>query len=294
MGPDAAAVYYGDPANQPNAATQQRWLNVIGNPSLHSERGDTLTAGIVADIGDKAQLSVDYWHIKIADLISAENVRGALEQCFDPATNPTYSTAYSACTIIRRDPVSGAQSPYFVTYHNNAALDTAGVDFQFDWSGNAGPGTVSVNFLASVLDKMATKTSKDGPETDWKGSSGPGNLSGVQDFAFDYRTFTTASYRQGPWNMSLRWRHLPSIKHLQQVLNPAAPFVPTKSYDMFDFSGRFTFNDRYNMRYGIDNLFDKQPERTFADNLTSAYGSTNAGFYDILGRRFYIGMNFGF
>lgn len=294
MGPDAAADYYGDVTNQSDAATQARWLNVIGNPDLHSERGDTLTAGIVASIGDRVQLSVDYWHIEINDLISSENVRGALEACFNPVTNTTYSPTYPACTIIRRDPVSGQQSPYFVTYHNNAAVDTAGVDFQLDWSGDLGPGALTVNFLASVLDKMVTRTGPDDPGTDWKGSSGPGNLSGVQNFAFEYRTFTTLGYRVGPWNMSLRWRHLPSIKHLQQIVNPAAPYVATDSYDIFDFSGRFTLGDRWNLRFGIDNLLDKQPERTFADNVTSAYGSTNAGFYDILGRRFYVGMNFGF
>ena len=61
-------------------------------------------------------------------MISAENVRGALEECFNPATNPTMSATYSACTIIRRDPVTGGQSPYFVTYHNQAAVDTDGID----------------------------------------------------------------------------------------------------------------------------------------------------------------------
>jgi outer membrane receptor for ferrienterochelin and colicin len=97
---------------------------------------------------------------------------------------------------------------------------------------------------------METKTTPEDPGTDWKGSSGPGNLSGVQNFQYEYRTFTTFGYNLGSWNM--------------------------------------------NLRYGIDNVFDKQPERTFADNLTTAYGSTNAGFYDILGRRYYVGMNFGF
>ena len=294
MGPDAAGVYYGDPLNQTDAATQQRWLNVIGNPSLISEKGDTLTAGIVTSIGDSMQLSIDYWHIEVNDLISAENVRGALEECFNPLTNPTLSATYSACTIIRRDPVSGGQSPYFVTYQNRAAIDTAGFDLQFDWAGDVGPGMLSVNFLASILDKMITKTAPEDPGTDWKGSSGPGNLSGVQNFAFDYRTFTNVGYSLGPWNMSLRWRHLPSIVHLQQITNPAALFVPTDSYDMFDFSGRFDFSERMNLRFGVDNVFDKQPERTFQDNLTSAYGNTNAGFYDILGRRYYVGVNFGF
>jgi iron complex outermembrane recepter protein len=294
MGPDAAAVYYSDPLNQTNAVNQARWLNVVGNPNLISEKGDTFTAGIVATIGSRTQLSVDYWRIEINDMISAENVSGKLIECFNPATNPNYDPNYSACTIIRRDPVTGNQSPYFVTYQNTAAIDTAGVDIQLDWSGEVGRGTMSVNFLASVLDKMETRTDPGDPGRDWKGTSGPGNLSGVQNFAYDYRTFTTVGYRQGQWNMSLRWRHLPSIKHLAALTNPTAPQVPTKRYDMFDLAGRYTFNDRWNLRYGIDNLLDKQPERTFEDNLTSGYGSTNANFYDILGRRYYLGMTFGF
>jgi outer membrane receptor protein involved in Fe transport len=294
MGPDAAGVYYGDPLNQTDAATQARWLNVVGNPNLQSEQGDTLTAGIVTTIGESVQLSIDYWHIEITDMISAENVRGALEECFNPVTNSTMSAAYPACTIIRRDPVSGAQSPYFVTYHNQAAVDTNGIDLQLDWVRDVGPGALSVNFLASILNEMTTKTTPEDPGTDWKGSSGPGNLSGVQNFQYEYRTFTTFGYSMGSWNMNLRWRHLPSIKHLQQVVLPSAPYIPTDSYDIFDFSGRYEFNERFNLRYGIDNVFDKEPERTFADNLTTAYGSTNAGFYDILGRRYYIGMNFGF
>jgi len=294
MGPDAAGVYYSDPLNQTDAATQARWLNVVGNPDLTSEQGDTLTAGIVTTIGDSVQLSIDYWHIEITDMISAENVRGALEECFNPVTNTTMSATYPACTIIRRDPVTGGQSPYFVTYHNQAAVDTDGIDVQLDWGRDVGPGELSVNFLASVLNKFETKTTPEDPGTDWKGSSGPGNLSGVQNFQYEYRTFTTFGYNMNSWNMSLRWRHLPSIKHLQQVVLPSAPYVPTDSYDIFDFSGRYEFSDRWNVRYGIDNVLDQEPERTFADNLTTAYGSTNAGFYDILGRRYYVGMNFGF
>ncbi len=302
MGPDAAAVYYSDPLNQSNAVNQQRWLNVVGNPNLTSERGDTLTAGIVANLGDRVQLSLDYWRIKISDMISSENVAGKLRECFDPLTNPSYDVNYSACTIIRRDPVSGNQSPYFVTYRNDAAIDTAGLDIQLDWTRDVGPGTFTVNFLASVLDKMEVKTAPNDPGLDWKGTSGPGNLTGVQDFAFEYRTFTTFGYGLGSWNMSLRWRHLPSIEHLQAVANPtvASQYLPTDSYDMFDFAARYTFSDRWNLRFGVDNLLDKEPERTFpqapGQSLASgsAWGSTNPGFYDILGRRYYVGMNFGF
>ena len=49
------------------------------------------------------------------------------------------------------------------------------------------------------------------------------------------------------------------------------------------------------LRMGMDNVFDKEPvitgARTALDpNPTSGQGTTEAGFYDILGRQFYVGV----
>jgi iron complex outermembrane receptor protein len=181
-----------------------------------------------------------------------------------------------------------------VTYTNDAAIDTAGVDLSVDWSGDVAKGTMGVNFLASVLDHMKTQASLDDEWSDWKGTDGPTELSSVQNMSFDYRTFTTLSYAQGNWSASLRWGPLPSIKSLAYVTNPAATATPTSAYDMFDFAGRYSFGGRYDVRFGIDNLFDKDPEILFKDVNTSGQGSTNANFYDILGRRYYVGLHVQF
>jgi outer membrane receptor protein involved in Fe transport len=70
--------------------------------------------------------------------------------------------------------------------------------------------------------------------------------------------------------------------------------VPTDAYDIFDFSGRFTFASRGEVRFGIDNLFDREPEIVFADAESSGLGQTNANHYDILGRRYYVGLSVSF
>jgi len=289
MGPAAAAVYYS--GDQYNGLTQGRWTNVIGNPNLHSEEADTLTAGIVANITDRATLTIDYWNIEINDMVSRQDVEAIHTECFSPDSNPTFDPAHPACQLIERDPVDGTQVPYFVTYTNEAAIDIAGVDLQFDWGREVGPGQMTVSFLASVLDHVKSRTSPKENWNDWKGSGGPTDVSGVQGMSYDYRTFTTIGYSQGPWTTSLRWRHLPSIKSETSVLFPeTSTAVPTNSYNMFDFAGRYSSNGSWEIRFGIDNLFDKDPELTFPDHVTSAKGSTNANFYDILGRRFYVGM----
>ena len=134
---------------------------------------------------------------------------------------------------------------------------------------------------------------------DWKGTSGPSDLTGLNGYSYDYRTFVTASYSTGPWAGVLRWRHLPSIKS-EGSLAPGSNFQPTGTYNVFDLAGRYSLHDGdWDVRFGIDNFFDTDPERTFANtvsptNFNTASGQTNTNFYDILGRRFYVGMTLSF
>ena len=100
----------------------------------------------------------------------------------------------------------------------------------------------------------------------------------------------------------------------------------TPQYDQFDLSAFWNVNQTLSVRFGIDNVFDTQPSNTgknagrpYDFSLTAAQnsanlaatcngqpagcvnptgyslastgaGSTNTGFYDINGRRFFVGM----
>jgi outer membrane receptor protein involved in Fe transport len=101
--------------------------------------------------------------------------------------------------------------------------------------------------------------------------------------------------------------------------------LDTKAYSMFGLSGYWNISDTLSMRFGIDNLFDKSPPLTGrnpgrpydssisaaanAANLaavcggapgcgnptsyslpTSGAGATSGGFYDVLGRRYFVGL----
>jgi outer membrane receptor protein involved in Fe transport len=104
----------------------------------------------------------------------------------------------------------------------------------------------------------------------------------------------------------------------------------TPSYSQFDFSFSWNINDTYSVRAGVDNLFDKDPPiasttTTAGKNLgysaaewdsaslaalcagkpgcqqpnaytvpTSGQGTTSGGYYDTLGRRYYIGVKASF
>ena len=68
---------------------------------------------------------------------------------------------------------------------------------------------------------------------------------------------------------------------------------------MFDLSGGFNMGKRTQLRYGMDNLFDTPPVCTGGRSgvgpaSSPCGGETEAGFYDILGRSFYVGVKVGF
>jgi iron complex outermembrane receptor protein len=118
----------------------------------------------------------------------------------------------------------------------------------------------------------------------------------VNQFAYDYRLFTTLGYSVGDWSASLRWRHLPSIVP-EGTIRTTARYTETPSYDVFDVSGRYTFAGKWELRFGIDNLLDKEPpivnQRTVNERYTQT-GVTNPAFYDVLGRRYFVGMKMQF
>ena len=163
------------------------------------------------------------------------------------------------------------------------------------------PGTFSVNFLVSTVLDLTTQATPTAPVIDWKGSLGPDAGTSLNNGAFDYRTFTTLGYSFNDWSMSLRWRHLPKAKSaLQAVLDSTTGGVSTQlgaedSYDVFDASATWGISERTTLRMGIDNLFDKDPvitgARTALDpNPTTGQGTTEAGFYSILGRQVFVGV----
>ena len=104
-----------------------------------------------------------------------------------------------------------------------------------------------------------------------------------------------------------------------------SPALAIDAYDVLDLSGYWTFNNTLSLRFGVDNVLDKAPSITTAslgrpydtsksatDNAavltalctgqpgctsptsyslaSSGQGNTSGGYYDTLGRRYYLGL----
>jgi outer membrane receptor protein involved in Fe transport len=299
MGPNAAATFYGDINNQSNQLVAPRISNLNGNPNLDPEHAVTFTFGAVIDIAKASNLTVDYWNIKVNDMIAPQDVDSIYATCLNYITNPTFDPNHPFCQQVRRDPVTGNHATNPITFTNQAQVDLAGLDIQYNWRHDLGPGSLSITFLTSLLDHFKARPNQQQALVDYKGTSGPSSVSGVTRYAYDYRTFTTLAYNVGNWSASLRHRYLPSITHEANILNNQDLYEPTGSYKLFDATMRYGIKDGLEIRFGIDNMLNAQPETQWKElgATTTQYdneGVTNPAFYDVLGRRFYVGIKMNF
>ena len=300
MGPTGAEQFYSDPLNQNNLLTGNSFINLVGNQNLQNETADTVTIGGVFEIMEGLTLTADWYEIDVTDMISAETASAVYLQCMSPDTNPTFSPANPACQRLVRNPETGQTEPTDVQYSNLARATTSGVDVQGTYRGSIWNGDFSVSVQASWLEKFETQVTPTAPVTDWVGTFGPNNITGVQGGSYDFRTFTNLSYTDNRgWNVSLRWNYLPEISNAGAAAGTTT-ISDTADQHMFNLAGglRVGADDQFFIRYGIDNLLDEQPEITGRNlapaNLSSGAGITNSQFYDVLGRRYFVGVNLSY
>ena len=284
----------------------------VGNPNLVPETANTWTAGLVinspfaSEALSRLRLSVDWYSIHVKDAIGEQTVGVALQQCYDPALNPAWAGSdldvanSQFCQNVPRN-ATGGLGNVNRTYVNNGEFKLSGIDTQLDWGMDVGPGTVNLNLLANYqLDFKSTSLAGILPLVDYVGTLGTGE-NGLNSGVFEYRIFANLGYAVGPATVTLQWQHRPSIEDATEAqIGAPTPTTGFPSYNLFSLNGTYSVNDAVNLRFGVDNLFNKAPPlgniNTAADPSLGQLsgGSYNSTFYDTNGRRFYFGANLQF
>jgi iron complex outermembrane receptor protein len=303
MSSTGASIYYGRPIIDQPQVGANGLPNTTGNPNLRSEEADTFTLGfVVGPVSDlpflrAMTLSLDYYEIEIVDMIAVEDADAVYQRCLDPTFNPSGSASTPACASLLRDPQSGNPVSIDLSYTNEGRSVTSGVDLQLNWSTMLGPGGLNLNVLANYNMENSTQAAEGLPEIDWAGTQGCALQ--LQCMGYDYRVFTTLNYFRGDWSASLRWQHWPSIEAAAYATNPntVLPGV-SGSYDLFALSASYDLNQRYTIRMGVENLFDKEPPLSGGNPAATPFptGATHAGgaTYDPLGRRLFASVTMNF
>ncbi|GAB5348396.1 TonB-dependent receptor domain-containing protein [Alteriqipengyuania sp. 357] len=262
----------------------------IGNPDLQEETADSYTIGAVIqpdfmfDLLSSFSASIDYFNISVDDAIGYLTSPIALNQCYNfTGQNPDYDPQNINCQLIERD-ASGLLAEIEEPLFNLASYQTSGIDFQLDAAVDiGGVGRMFLNSAVTyVIDYKIQSTSSD-PVLDYSGTVGNAQIDGFSSTHPAWKHVTTLGLAGDTGSLSFRWRYIGQQDNSAIVTNPdsEAEGVPAVSY--FDLIGRLNVQDRFELRAGINNLFDQQPPEFGGSSVTPT--ST----YDVIGRRFFVG-----
>ena len=274
-----------------------------GNPALRPEIADTTTAGIVINPlntgTDTLFLSVDYYNIKVRDVIAETGATNILQLCNGGSA--------ADCARVTRN---GANQITLITdtFANLNRLTTRGIDFELNYRHALPGGSISFKGLATYVDRLETSFTATGSKVDLAGQTGNSNFGagpGVPHFqATTYLTWAS----EGGTSITLQNRFIgkgrydvlqigPDQAGYDAAFNNPASYattsddnsVPARLYTNLSLSQSVPAfgNGSLDLYLVVNNLFDTDPP--IAPGASSA---TNGILFDQIGRSFTIGARF--
>ena len=298
-----------NPANQYNAS-------LGGNTNLLPEKADTFTAGVVLQPRWVPGLTftVDYFDLKIRQLISMVGVQTIMTQCL--ATGDPF-----LCSKIHRAPGNGSlwtSQAGFVdaTRTNVGGLRTRGFDLNGTYVRRIGKaGTVRLNYVATVLRRLEVEAPGNGGagqdgQFDCAGLYGNGCgafLTGAPSPRYRHRLRVAFALPIG-LGASIQWRYFSPVRNdglrndcdlnppptCTSNVAPADARINAQTYVDLALIARIA--DNYNFRLGANNVFDRQPPIVGGEVANAPFGNGNTfpQLYDALGRYLFAGVTIDF
>jgi outer membrane receptor protein involved in Fe transport len=260
---------------------------------LKPETANSFTLGLVMTPVKNLTGTIDWWVIKVDDVISNAPPSTLLNTCL---------TTGAACNLIRRDSLGtlwALPSGKIVALNENlGGYNTSGIDFGLNYGlPLAGLGTLGFNFLGTWLNKWEFEPIKGAGKFDCAGFFGP-QCSQAKGPLPTWRHKVRATWAT-PWDvqMAVTWRHINKIANETTSSDPLlnAPTDATDrelaARDYFDFAVAWNINKTFTLRAGINNIFDKDPpivSSILADPAIFGNGNTFPQMYDTLGRLVFV------
>ena len=264
-----------------------------GNANLREETANSYTVGLVLNphfdmpIFERVSASVDYYHILIKDAVGTIGAATTLRNCFNNPTglptNASFSNTNLYCQLIKRDPSTGNVADVSDTNNNLGKYATDGIDFQFDWSFGLGAvglsddyGRLALNVVGTYLLAYDVQAIPGGNIEVHRGT-----VSNVLGSNYSrWKTLTSLRWSMDPFQIGARWRYISKVDDFN------AGGLAAKAYSYFDADAGWKINDNFELRAGVNNIFDKQPPIYSA----SIEANTDPSTYDVLGRRYFVGL----
>ncbi|HET9398231.1 MAG TPA: TonB-dependent receptor, partial [Sphingomicrobium sp.] len=305
-----------------------------GDVEMKPETAKTWTLGVVfvPDFLPKFSMSVDYYNIRVKDVIGAPLPGDLINACFGNIT--AASATDPACTVIRRNPLTGgldgdpAITPgLFGPLTNLGELFTDGVDLIANYKTSVGFGDLALSFVGNWTRNSEFNANAADPDSFFRECAGyysPNcSFSGSIQPKLQFSQRSTLSV--GKLDLSLLWRWIDGVKFEPRQLaddlaaaiaagtnpNTGCPdpegadpngcmvdpqFRKIAAEHYFDLTARFNATDNMTFTFTVQNLLNNQPKivGNTIGSTTFNSGNTFPSTYDALGRRYAVSAKLKF
>lgn len=252
-----------------------------GYAKLDPEKSDQYTAGLVFTPNDSSNLTVDYWNVKITDVVQRLTEQQIFE---DPVTyRELYTTKTNLATNM--DELAIIQAAV-----NAGRYDAEGIDYNFATGFDLSFGVLSTGISGTYMiksDSSLTGTSL--------GIFGDNN-----NVTFRHRIRLSVNLDQEMFshNVSLDFRS--GYRDQAQAVNLITNGVPDFSEDtliQLQVPSYYTINyqtraslmeDKVNLTFGINNLMDEEPPLSLRTGGAGHQVGWDPRYVDAYGRTFYL------
>lgn len=259
-----------------------------GNPNLAEEESETITYGVVfsAPLGLGLNVALDYFNIQVESAIQSIEAQQTVDTCFALLDNGS-----APCQSIVRD-ATGQIDFVRVALNNIGLLEVSGLDLQADYAIGL-PGALAIGgegarvTLAAAASWLFERTEQviGAAEQDCAGFIGGGCTGQTTYGVPDLKAALSATWSSGPASARAQVRWIDGM-----TLFPGATSVvaDADAVTYFDLSGNFVFGERFELYGGVDNVLDEQPP--ILGFSLGGDANTDVSIYDVLGRRYFLGL----
>ena len=242
----------------------------IGNTELDPEKTTTFNAGAVFSPWDGGSLSVDYYRIKVDNVIGSGNTTTLIAEN-DPAN-------------VLRD-ANGRLQAVYNRYQNLSELQTSGIDIEARqrWQ-TAAYGSFGISTALSHVIAYKRPQVIGGALVDYAGS----NLGSTLP---DTKATTTADWAYGNWRTALTWYY--TAGYQQRASSTASALQDdVASYSQLDLYVGYTGFENLSLYAKVQNLGDRTPP--FDASYPGIRAPYDFGQYDLRGRYITVGFDYRF
>lgn len=245
--------------------------------------------------------TVDWYNIRIDGAFEWARWGQAFDQCYNRQIE-------FWCGMYRRDPQTGRLTEIDARWTNSGATISQGFDFNLNYLLDpkrlgiaTDVGTFGLNFNGTLATKLERQFAPNTPFWSCVGYHG----FGCGEPSPKWRHFATLNWALPKAGIALTWRYIggtqvsklssaPNLQAQPRPNNPDTyPLVERLSpFSYFDVATNVTLNKHIDLRFNVQNLFDKDPPLIGQDEFYSIGQTWNTypAYYTIRGRTLRVGL----